>query len=96
MDLSRGLGDVYKRQGPVKGTYVGFFHGSGHGLGYDIHEEPYLSLRNPAPLQAGNAITVEPGLYYPGIGGCRFEDCVVITARGCELLSKHPYRWEIA
>jgi Xaa-Pro aminopeptidase len=82
--------------GPVKGTYVGFFHGSGHGLGYDIHEEPYLSLRNPAPLQAGNAITVEPGLYYPGIGGCRFEDCVVITAKGCELLSKHPYRWEIA
>ena len=82
--------------GPVKGTYVGFFHGSGHGLGYDIHEEPYLSLRNPAPLQAGNAITVEPGLYYPGIGGCRFEDCVVITAQGCELLSKHPYRWEIA
>ena len=82
--------------GLVKGTYVGFFHGSGHGLGYDIHEEPYLSLRNPAPLLAGNAITVEPGLYYPGIGGCRFEDCVVITAKGCELLSKHPYRWEIA
>ena len=48
--------------GPVNGTYVGFFHGSGHGLGYDIHEEPYLSLRNPAPLRAGNAITVEPGL----------------------------------
>jgi Xaa-Pro aminopeptidase len=82
--------------GLVKGTYVGFFHGSGHGLGYDIHEEPYLSPRNPAPLRAGNAITVEPGLYYPGIGGCRFEDCVVLTAKGCELLSKHPYRWEIA
>ena len=37
-----------------------------------------------------------PGLYYPGIGGCRFEDCVVITKTGCELLSKHPYNWEIA
>lgn len=83
--------------GPNKqGVYVGFFHGSGHGLGYDIHEEPFLSLRNPNPLVAGNAITVEPGLYYPGIGGCRFEDCVVITKTGCELLSKHPYNWEIA
>ena len=93
VDYFKSLG---YQTGPVKGTYVGFFHGSGHGLGYDIHEEPYLSPRNPAPLQAGNAITVEPGLYYPGIGGCRFEDCVVITAKGCEFLSKHPYRWEIA
>ena len=83
--------------GPNKqGGYVGFFHGSGHGLGYDIHEEPFLSLRNQNPLVAGTAITVEPGLYYPGIGGCRFEDCVVITKTGCELLSKHPYNWEIA
>jgi Xaa-Pro aminopeptidase len=82
--------------GLVKGTYVGFFHGTGHGLGFDIHEEPYLSHRNPGPLKVGNAITVEPGLYYPGIGGCRFEDCVLITAKGCTLLSHHPYRWEIA
>jgi Xaa-Pro aminopeptidase len=94
VDYFKSLGYV---TGPNKqGVYVGFFHGSGHGLGYDIHEEPYLSPRNPNPLAVGNAITVEPGLYYPGIGGCRFEDCVVITKDGCELLSKHPYRWEIA
>jgi len=84
------------KTGLVKGVYVGFFHGTGHGLGFDIHEDPALSTRNPAPLVAGNAVTVEPGLYYPGIGGCRFEDCVVVTKKGCEFLSSHPYDWEIA
>lgn len=92
--------DYFKSQGfqtgLVKGVYTGFFHGTGHGLGYDIHEEPGLSLRNPHPLVAGNAVTVEPGLYYPGIGGCRFEDCVVVTKQGCTFLSAHPYNWEIA
>ena len=76
--------------GLKKGVYVGFFHGTGHGLGYDIHEDPALSTRNPLPLVAGHAVTVEPGLYYPGIGGCRFEDCVVVTKKGCEFLSSHP------
>ena len=82
--------------GLKKGVYVGFFHGTGHGLGYDIHEEPALSIRNPHPLLAGNAVTVEPGLYYPGLGGCRFEDCVVVTKKGSDALSSHPYNWEIA
>ena len=76
--------------------YVGFFHGTGHGLGYDLHEEPYLSLRFPKALQVGQCVTVEPGLYYPGIGGCRIEDCVVVAKSGCQMLSRHPYRWEIA
>ena len=84
------------KTGLVKDVYVGFFHGTGHGLGYDIHEDPSLSLRHPLPLVVGNAVTVEPGLYYPGIGGCRFEDCVVVTKKGCEMLSSHPYHWEIA
>ena len=82
--------------GLKKGVYVGFFHGTGHGLGYDIHEEPSLSLRNVNPLRPGNAVTVEPGLYYPGVGGCRFEDCVVVTKTGVKFLSAHPYDWEIA
>ena len=79
----------------VGDQYVGFFHGTGHGLGFDLHEEPYLSLRFPRPLQVGQCVTVEPGLYYPGLGGCRIEDCVVVTPTGCKLLSRHPYRWEI-
>ena len=83
------------RTGEVKGQYVGFFHGTGHGLGYDIHESPSLSSRYPYPLQAGQCVTVEPGLYYPGIGGCRIEDCVLITRTGCRLLSSHSYQWEI-
>lgn len=79
-----------------KGTYVGFFHGLGHGLGYDVHEEPSLSFRNEKPLLPGHVVTIEPGLYYPGLGGCRFEDVAVVTKTGYKLLSKHPYRWEIA
>ena len=78
------------------GTYVGFFHGLGHGLGHDVHEEPSLSPRNAKPLLPGHVVTIEPGLYYPGLGGCRFEDVAVVTKTGYRLLSKHPYRWEIA
>ena len=79
-----------------KGTYVGFFHGLGHGLGYDVHEEPSLSFRNEKPLLPGHVVTIEPGLYYPGLGGCRFEDVALVTKTGHKLLSRHPYRWEIA
>jgi Xaa-Pro aminopeptidase len=77
-----------------KGTR-GFFHGTGHGLGLDIHEQPGMGVRG-TPLRAGNVVTVEPGLYYPGLGGCRFEDVVLVTKGGCELVSRHPYGWEIA
>lgn len=77
----------------VDGTPVGFFHGLGHGLGLDIHEPPRV---NPlgGRLRKGQVITVEPGLYYPGLGGCRIEDVVRITSGEPELLSSHPYKWE--
>ena len=73
----------------------GFFHGTGHGLGLAVHEYPRVSAADNI-LKKGHVVTVEPGLYYPGLGGCRIEDVVVVTATGNELLSKHPYRWEIA
>ncbi len=76
------------------GTWVGFFHGTGHGLGLDIHEPPRISAIGPV-LEEGLAVTVEPGLYYPGIGGCRIEDVVIVTADGCRNLNKAPKNLEV-
>ncbi|HEY1791735.1 MAG TPA: Xaa-Pro peptidase family protein [Opitutaceae bacterium] len=74
---------------------VGFFHGTGHGLGLDIHEPPRLSPAAPQPLKRGAVVTVEPGLYYPGTGGCRIEDVVQVTDGAPRMLSRYPYGWEI-
>ncbi|MFQ5844139.1 MAG: M24 family metallopeptidase [Planctomycetota bacterium] len=71
--------------GHKDGRMVGFFHGTGHGLGLDIHEHPRVS-KVQITLEAGNVVTVEPGLYYPGVGGVRVEDDVVVTGDGCENL----------
>ena len=97
--IHQSVVDFFNKKGyktkKTKTGYEGFFHGTGHGLGFDIHEEPSLSSRHTQPLLAGECVTVEPGLYYLGLGGCRIEDCVLITKSGCEMLSKHPYDWEI-
>lgn len=74
---------------------VGFFHGTGHGLGLEVHEMPRMSPTISMPLKKGAVVTVEPGLYYPGLGGCRIEDVVQITARAPKLLSSHGYEWEL-
>ena len=67
------------------GRWTGFFHGTGHGLGLDLHEEPRLGVTT---FRLGQVFTVEPGLYYPEIGGARHEDVVTVTASGCRLLSR--------
>jgi Xaa-Pro aminopeptidase len=72
----------------------GFFHGTGHGLGLELHEPPELG-RTPGRLQAGQVVTVEPGLYYARWGGIRIEDVVVVTRRGCRKLSGFPAFLEI-
>jgi len=72
-----------------KGEMEGFFHGTGHGVGLDIHEFPFISP-NGNILKQGNVVTVEPGLYYLGIGGVRIEDMVVVENDGCYNLTKYP------
>jgi Xaa-Pro aminopeptidase len=68
----------------------GFYHGLGHGVGLDVHEEPGLG-RNGTALVAGDVVAVEPGLYRQGVGGCRLEDLVLVTEDGYEKLTDFPY-----
>ena len=71
----------------------GFFHSLGHGVGLEVHELPLLGTNGPE-LVAGDVVTVEPGLYRPGFGGCRLEDIVLVTEDGCEVLTDYPYDLE--
>lgn len=73
---------------------VGFFHGTGHGLGLAVHETPRVSTVDYR-LKKGSVVTVEPGLYYPGLGGCRIEDVVQVTSSRPKMLSDYHYNWEI-
>jgi Xaa-Pro aminopeptidase len=68
----------------------GYFHGLGHGVGLEVHERPALS-RSPDTLLAGDVITLEPGCYRQGYGGCRLEDLVLVTEDGSETLTDFPY-----
>jgi Xaa-Pro aminopeptidase len=70
------------------GRMEGFFHGTGHGLGLEIHEAPRLGPNSTGKLQAGHVVTIEPGLYYPGLGGVRLEDVALITHNGPRNLTR--------
>jgi Xaa-Pro aminopeptidase len=72
----------------------GFFHGLGHGVGLEVHEEPGLGLTSDQQLVTGDVITIEPGLYRAGYGGVRLEDIVLVTGSGAENLTQYPYDLE--
>jgi Xaa-Pro aminopeptidase len=73
------------------GGYGKYFrHGLGHGIGLQVHEQPRLSAKAEGELQPGHVVTVEPGIYLPGVGGVRLEDDVAVTDRGRRVLSDLP------
>jgi Xaa-Pro aminopeptidase len=83
--LSKAPGEVLEE---------GFFHSLGHGVGLQLHEQPSLGMTREDPFVAGDVISLEPGLYRQGYGGCRLEDLVLVTESGAENLTAFPYELE--
>ncbi len=98
MDVHQAIQQLFERQGHrtgVKdGRMQGFFHGTGHGLGLEIHEAPSIGKR-PCRMRAGHVVTVEPGLYYLGLGGVRIEDVALVTRTGSRCLTRVAKQLEI-
>ncbi|MDK2825624.1 MAG: Xaa-Pro aminopeptidase [Methanolobus sp.] len=89
-DIHNKVCDVFKERGydtVREGSNVGFIHSTGHGVGLEIHELPFVG-NSDVELEEGNIITIEPGLYYPDVGGIRLEDLILVTADGHENLTE--------
>lgn len=87
---ARALDAVARRVITLHGFGTLFMHSLGHGLGLRVHERPRISPRSQDRLRAGSVVTIEPGVYLPGVGGVRIEDDILLTDRGCEVLSAAP------
>jgi Xaa-Pro aminopeptidase len=98
-DIHRGVVAEFEKRGYLTKRSTegseGFFHGTGHGLGLAVHELPRISGALDYTLRKGAVVTVEPGLYYPGLGACRIEDVVQVTGGAAKLLSEYHYNWEL-
>jgi len=91
-DIHQKVQEFFGREGYKTGKrggrMEGFFHGTGHGVGLEIHEAPRIGLHSTDVLRPGHVVTVEPGLYYPEWGGIRLEDMAVITGNGARNLTQ--------
>jgi Xaa-Pro aminopeptidase len=87
---ARGYRTLLSKE-PGEVLLEGFFHSLGHGVGLEVHELPVLGRVPGQELVAGDVVTVEPGLYRQGFGGCRLEDLVLVTEDGAENLTQYPY-----
>jgi len=98
LDVHQEIQALFARQGyktgVQKGRMQGFFHGTGHGVGLQIHEAPSVGKR-ASLLEAGHVLTVEPGLYYLGLGGVRIEDMALVRKRDSRCLTRVPKQLEI-
>ena len=98
-EIHRGIQDFFEEQGYHTGRRLGrmegFFHGTGHGVGLEIHEAPRVGSSSQGNLKPNQVVTVEPGLYYPQLGGVRLEDMVVVTNNGSRNLTRFEKILEI-
>ena len=98
-DIHAAVQQLFEREGYKtgrrNGRMEGFFHGTGHGLGLEIHEAPRVGATSAGTLKTGQVVTVEPGLYYPEIGGVRLEDVAVVTNRNPRNLTRFKKTLEI-
>ena len=98
-EVHRSVQELFEREGyktgSHKGRQQGFFHGTGHGLGLEIHEAPRAGATSTDVLKQGHVVTVEPGLYYPDLGGVRLEDVALITRNQPRNLTRFEKTLEI-
>jgi Xaa-Pro aminopeptidase len=87
---TKAVDDACRRVIAGEGWGDRFVHGTGHGVGLDIHEAPSVAATSTDTLAAGHVVTVEPGVYLPGVGGVRVEDTLAVTGGGCVPLTRYP------